>query len=349
MVEHFDRAAKVRNFGCRVTEHLSIGHLAAVVIENEKLRITILAGRGADVVEYLYKPKDLDFAWQTSTGVRGNALPDSPKDDMDSFMDEYPGGWQTIFPNGGPPSTYRGINFGQHAEVAVLPWEYEVLEDSVERSSVKFTVFTKKVPFKVEKVFSINANSGKCEISERIINLSNESHQTMWGTHFTFGPPFLGPDSTIAIAEPAVVVPQIHEGEQPTRRLGTSEKFSWPVGQDITGHAVDFSQLPPFGTPNEMLYVTEMPTGFYRVISPSRQMAAEVTWDNTLFPFLWYWQEYGFSKDAPWFGRHYNIGLEPFSSFPTNGIAKAIENQSALTFAARAEKIQNLTFEVLEI
>jgi hypothetical protein len=36
--------------------------------------------------------------------------------------------------------------------------------------------------------------------------------------------------------------------------------------------------------------------------------------------------------DAPWFGKHYNIGLEPFSSYPSSGIAEAVENGSALLF-----------------
>ncbi len=349
MGEFFDLPAKARNFGCRVTQRSAIGHLETVVIENEKLRISILAGRGADVVEYLYKPRDLDFAWLTTTGVRGNPLSTTPKDDMDSFMVEYPGGWQTIFPNGGPPSEYRGVTFGQHAEVAVLPWEYEILEDSPERASVKFTVFTKKVPFKVEKIFTLNSNSAKCEISERITNLSNESHQTMWGQHFTFGPPFMDSDSTITVAEPAIVIPQNYDGEQPIRRLGTSENFTWPIGKDSSGNEIDFSKLPPFGTANEMLSITQMPRGAYRVTSPNKAMAAEVTWDNELFPYLWYWQEYGYSKEAPWFGLHYNIGLEPFSSYPTDGIARAIENQSALLFKAHEEKVQNMTFEVLEI
>jgi hypothetical protein len=30
------------------------------------------------------------------------------------------------------------------------------------------------------------------------------------------------------------------------------------------------------------------------------------------------WQEYWTSGFYPWYGRHCNIGLEPFSSFPTN-------------------------------
>jgi hypothetical protein len=48
-------------------------------------------------------------------------------------------------------------------------------------------------------------------------------------------------------------------------------------------------------------------------------------------PYLWFWQEFGASRFYPWYGRNYNVGLEPFSSHPTNGIEEAIENGSALS------------------
>ena len=349
MDEFFEKPAKARNFGTRVTTRLRIGHLSAVVIENELVRMTILAGRGADVVEYLYKPTDLDFAWQTSTGVRGNALPLDPKDDIDSFMNEYPGGWQTIFPNGGPPSQSEGISFGQHAEVSVLPWDYEVLEDSAERVSVRFYVLTKKLPFRVEKIFTLITGSTKCEILERVTNLSNEAHKTMWGFHFTFGPPFLSEDSKIRIEEPSQVIAHDYGTLSPVRRVGGAGEFRWPYGKDSKGQPIDFSSLPSRSTPSEMLYVHHLPSGCYRVESASKSMAVEVRWDITLFPYLWYWQEYGYSKEAPWYGNHYNIGLEPFSSFPTSGIAEAINNGTALSFAPNETKTQLLSFELFAL
>jgi hypothetical protein len=349
MAEFFDKPAKARNFAARVTVGLSIGHLSAVVLENELIRMTILAGRGADVIEFLYKPKDLDFAWQTATGVRGNALPSEPSDDVASFMDEYPGGWQTIFPNGGPPSHYAGATFGQHAEVAVLPWEYEVLEDSEARVSVRFFVKTKKIPFLVEKIFTLVSGSAKCEIEEQVTNLSEEQHRAMWGFHFTFGAPFLALDSHISIQEPATVLPHMYGNDGPIRRVGSEEKFAWPFGRGADGELIDFSRLPKPETPGEMLYLQNLSAGWYRIDTPSKAMAVEVSWDKDLFPHLWYWQEYGYSKDAPWFGKHYNIGLEPFSSFPTNGIAEAIENGSALTFAPHEVKRQLLTFEPIAL
>lgn len=347
MVEFFDKPAKARNYGARITSRLSIGHLPAVVMENELIRMTILAGRGADVIEFLYKPKDLDFAWQTATGVRGNPLPAEPQDDMASFMDEYPGGWQTIFPNGGPPSIVDGKTFGQHAEVSVLPWTYQILEDTVEKISVKFSVLTRKLPFRVEKTFTVKAESSKCEIQEEITNLSGNSLATMWGFHFTFGPPFLTEESKIIVEEPATVLPHDYGADSSPRRVGSTQEFAWPMGRDSRGEKVDFSQLPPQKTPGEMLYIHGSPIGRYRVETPSHSMAAEVCWDNTLFPYLWFWQEFGYSKDAPWYGKHYNIGLEPFSSFPTSGLAKAIENGTALSFGPHESKMQAFSFELI--
>ncbi len=349
MAEFFETPVKARNFGARVTTRLTIGRLSAVVLENELIRMTVLAGRGADVVEFLYKPLDLDFAWQTSTGVRGNPLPLVPKDDVNSFMDEYPGGWQTIFPNGGPPSQSEGMTFGQHAEVSILPWNYEVLEDDSDCVRVKFFVLTKKLPFKVEKIFTLRSGSTKCEILERITNLSSEEHKAMWGFHFTFGAPFLSEDSKIRVGEHSSVLPHDYGPDVPVRRVGSSEEFSWPTGKSANGEQIDFSILPPFGTPGEMLYVHNFPSGWYRVETPSRSMAVEVSWDKTIFPYLWYWQEYGYSTEAPWFGKHYNIGLEPFSSFSSGGIAKAIENGTALSFGPSEIKTQSLIFELFTI
>jgi hypothetical protein len=65
-------------------------------------------------------------------------------------------------------------------------------------------------------------------------------------------------------------------------------------------------------------------------------------------PYLWFWQEYEASRAYPWYGKYYNIGLEPFSSFPTNGIADAVENDTALTIGPRETLSFWLKAEVLE-
>jgi hypothetical protein len=65
-------------------------------------------------------------------------------------------------------------------------------------------------------------------------------------------------------------------------------------------------------------------------------------------PYLWFWQEFGASGFYPWYARHYNIGLEPFSSFPTNGLREAVDNGTALSITAREERRFSLRVEVIE-
>ena len=101
-----------RNHSCRIHDNFKIGKLAAVVLENEKLRITVVAGRGADVVEFLHKPDDLDLVWLSVKGLADGEVNYNYQDPLGTFIDEYPGGWQTIFPNGGAASNDQGADFG---------------------------------------------------------------------------------------------------------------------------------------------------------------------------------------------------------------------------------------------
>src|SRR3712207_9124041 len=83
-----------RNWGARVSEYRHKG-LETVFLENEKLRVGVLVGKGTDVFEFNYKPSDTDFVWLTAGGVRNptSYLSTSP-DLLATFMDYYPGGWQ---------------------------------------------------------------------------------------------------------------------------------------------------------------------------------------------------------------------------------------------------------------
>ncbi len=56
-----------RNWGARIRRYDWRG-MPLVVLENETLRVGVLAGKGTDIVELNYKPRDLDFAWISPHG-----------------------------------------------------------------------------------------------------------------------------------------------------------------------------------------------------------------------------------------------------------------------------------------
>ena len=341
--------ARNRNSGCRITVDIYFGDIPAVVLENEFIRMTVLAGRGADVVEFLYKPLDVDLVWLTSNGIPTKKIPEFHPDDVDTFLNGYPGGWQSIFPNGGAPSQVEDIKFGQHAEAALLDWHYVVNLDSEEEVSVDFMVETKKTPFRINKRISLKRYEKKCLVRETIENLSAQPRKTMWGAHFSFGAPLIDSDSTITLPSGGRVIPHSEPISSAGRRLASTEEFNWPIGKSGNGSDIDFSKLPPKKTQSEILYIKDLTQSWYQINSPSKKLAAKVSWDGKLLPYLWFWQEFGAANDYPWYGKHYNIGLEPFSSYPTNGLAEAIANGSALSFNSREKKTSLIEFEVVPL
>ena len=69
---------------------------------------------------------------------------------------------------------------------------------------------------------------------------------------------------------------------------------------------------------------------------------------SSLMPYLWFWQEFGGSTGYPWHGRNYNIGLEPFSSYPSYGLAEAVRNNTALHLESGQERKFWLRMKVFE-
>ena len=341
--------ARNRNTGCRITLNLLIGEIPAVVIENELIRMTILAGRGADVVEFLYKPIDMDFVWLTNKGIPTKKVPDFHPNDVDSFLNGYPGGWQSIFPNGGAPSQVSEISFGQHDEIALLAWDYTIEKDNSDEVSVKFFVETKKTPFRVSKTFSLKKQEKKCIIEENIENLSSDQWKVMWGAHFSFGAPLLDSNATITLPKGGRVIPHPESISPAGRRVGSVQRFDWPIGKSADNKNIDFSKLPKAKTQSEMLYIENLSQPWYQIENSEKKIGAKVSWDLELMPYLWFWQEYGSSSDYPWYGKHYNIGLEPFSSYPTNGLSEAIANGTALNFKSKEKKNSKMEFEVINL
>jgi hypothetical protein len=54
----------IRNSGCRYMEFLWNGY-KCLFLENELIRVEILVDKGTDIVEFLYKPFDIDFMWRS--------------------------------------------------------------------------------------------------------------------------------------------------------------------------------------------------------------------------------------------------------------------------------------------
>ena len=317
-----------RNFGCRITETIYRG-LRTLTLENEIVRVSFLADKGADIFEFLHKPTDTDFLWRSPLGVRNPAtfVPTVPRAEG-AFLDYYEGGWQECMPTGGDEAVYAGTQFGPHGEVCLIPWHYAILEDDPERVQVRFAVRTYRTPFRLEKTVTLERHSGVLAFSERLVNEGAEPVDFVWGHHPAFGPPFL--DESCVIDLPGARVRTVDLGATSRCRVGSD--YTWPHVAGRDGTTIDLTRIPSDqARSHDLAFLTDMPEGWYAITNTRRRVGFGMVWPLDVFPVAWFWQVYCGALQQPWYGRTYNVALEPWST-PYKTIGESIEHGANCTF-----------------
>lgn len=326
-----------RTHGCRISDAWTFRGLKTVILENELLRVVVLADKGADIYELVHKPTDTDFMWRTPWGVR------DPRRFIPStgwpegiWQDVYEGGWQTLAPTGGPPMNYAGAEIGQHSEATTMPWDVQIIDDTPERVSARFWVRTYRTPFFIEKTLSLDAGAAILTVQETVVNEAEEEADCVWGQHIALGPPFLSPDCRLDIAGGGFVVPG--EGDQATRRLKSDQSGRWPIAVGRDGQEVDLRRIPPKSDRvQDYMAFTGLESGWYAVTNPDRKVGFAFVFPKETFRYLWYWQVFGGGSGYPWYRRTYNVGLEPFSSL-ANGMPMPGSSESTAIRMAAGER-----------
>ena len=316
-----------RNDHCRVKEYEYQGY-PLVILENELLLIAVLAGKGADLCEFLYKPSDTEFLLHTPRGVRAPALL-GPSPGRSPFIDYYEGGWQEILPNGGPPCSYGGVEFCQHDEVSTLPWDYRVELNTRDEVRVAFSVRPFRTPFHLERRMVLRSAEARLTIEETLTNEGAETLDFMWGHHPAFGAPFLGPQCHVDL--PAGDLELVtFAGDAGGTRVAPG-RHAWPLAplRDGEGH-VDYSRPDePNSGQEDLGYVVNLPEGWCALTNQATGVGCAMAWSLDTFPYLWVWRQFNRSTGYPWFGQVYTLALEPWSSYPSAGLAAAVENGTA--------------------
>ena len=288
----------MRHFGTRITDRFRLDDLRTVILENELLRATFLVDQGCDLIELLYKPKDTDFLWRSPNGIRRRPFIPTTQTDR-PFFDYYEGGWQELFPHASAPATNAGAELGFHGEVWGLPWEYRICRDEADRVEVCFSVRTVRMPFLLQRSVSLRSGESILRFHEVVVNEGKKELDFMWGHHPAFGPPFL--DRNCILDAPARSV-----------CIGDTKR-AWPV--DSSG--IDHSRMRPAPGRNDVMkYLIDLKEGWVALTQPARNIGIGLAFDADVFPYVWLWQEFGYTQDYPWFGRAYVLGMEPHSSLP---------------------------------
>ena len=299
---------------CIISDDWVYNGMRTIWMENDFIKIGILADRGSDIFEFRYKPLDLDFMLRLSKGIRNPQRDFSQmRNTPNQFEDYYYGGWQEILPNT-PSFNYRGASLGQHGEVSLTPWKYTIIDRSPEQVSVMFWTTPLRVPVKIEKTLTINVDQPTLFIEEKLTNESKTKLDIIWGHHIAFGLPFLYEGANIETNAAKI----ISEPTMPDhRRFKPGIESDWPKCKNISGKDDDASKIPPAKDPSysDLSYLSGFgDEGNYSIINTDKNVGFNVKWDATVFKYLWYWQERYATQDAPWWGDAYAVALEPCTS-----------------------------------
>jgi hypothetical protein len=323
-----------RHWGCRVNDRVTWHGLGALILQNELLQIVVLPDKGAEIVQLLYKPMDIDVIWRGPNALRDplrfvptGATPTTP------FFDHWSGGWFEVVPNGGPPCAYNGAPLGFFGETINVPWECRILEDHPDRVRVGLSVRTYRTPFLLEKVLTLESRMTALFIEERLTNTGAEAMELMWGHHPVVGPPFL--DASCRIDAPPCSVEVFGAEDGPDHRMALHQTAPWPIVADRNGHPLDLRDVPSADARTmDNCYLRDLDEGWIAITNQDAGFGFGLSWDVDVFRSVWLWQALGGGLGYPWYGRTYNVGLEPWTSYPCVGLAEAVKTGSAVRLEA---------------
>jgi len=314
------------------------GH-AMVWLENERLQVSVLPNKGADVYGMVHRPSGVDFLYKTRPGL----VPPSGRPPVDA-IEGYEGGWQELFPNTGDACEYRGVTLPVHGEAALLPWASEVLP--AEEAGVRLWVETRQTPFRLERWMRLCPGRAELDIEEKVSNLGDVAQDFVWGHHIVLGGSFLEEGCRYATTARTIVVPA--DPKEPARaRLAPGHRSAWPLAKARPpAETIDLSRIPGPGVrSHDEVYLTDLAAGRASVHNPRLGLTFGLEWDAAIFGCLVMWQPFGGLDMAPWDGS-YGVGIEPWTM--DGNLKSALASGKALRLAAGASLSTQLKIAITE-
>lgn len=310
---------------CLVYETVLPRGVRAARLENDRLLVTVLVDKGADIYELIDKRTGIDVLWKSPWGLRrpGGGIHTALSSEV-AWIEAYEGGWQEIFPNGGNACQYKGVELNFHGEASAVAWDYEIgqHEDAAE---LRLSVHLARSPFQLERTMRVTPGSAALWIEERVTNTAREPMDYMWGHHPAYGAPFLGEACRIDTNAQTLVADDWHN--PPANPLIPGERISWPLTHHH-GQTVDLRRVPGPGSPRGLMaYLTDFAdsTAWYGITNAELGLGVGLAWPRDQFPHAWLWQEMHASMGYPWYGNVYVMAIEPFTSIPGHGLVAMME------------------------
>jgi hypothetical protein len=284
----------------------------AVSIENEWLRVTVLA-EGGHIAELLDKRSGINPLWtppwpsiEPSTYDRHR----HPEYGADSESQPLSGimGHNLCVDIFGPPSAEEAAaGLTVHGEASVVSHELAAGDSDLSQRA-----HLPQAQLRLVRNIRLDPARAAIQIVEAIENQSATDRAIAWTEHVTLGPPFLECGAT-EFRTPATRS-RVFEGDFGTDGyLQAGADFDWPMAPHVGGGTVDLrvcnaaSASAAFTT---HLMDPRHDDAWFVAWSPASRLAFGYTWRRADFPWLGIWEENHSRTAPPWNGQTLTRGLE---------------------------------------
>jgi galactose mutarotase-like enzyme len=308
-----------------------------IELRTSHLVVHVDADRGADI-RHIGRDEDHNIlfhgAWEAPLPASRSVTWGQPVLD---WLSEYRGDWQELFPNAGDACQVLGTTLPFHGEVSTARWE--VVEQAADGVTLRTPA---RLPLILERTMRLDAERPALRIEERVTNESDLRVPFIWGHHPAF-----------AVTESSVL-------DIPAGRIEASMAFldedgdiepgatgHWPSLPGRDGRAVDLRSPILPRRAHRLIWVPEVAAGWAAIRDPRSGVGAALAWDIETFPHAWLWQEVA-TPGMPWFGRSAITAIEPHMSWPSEGLAAAIERGQARWLGPRESHETWITCSVFQ-
>jgi galactose mutarotase-like enzyme len=270
--------------------------LRALVLENAHLRVTFLPELGGKIWSIVAKQQDREMLWHNPR------IAPRPASYGSTYDNWFCGGWDEVFPND-YPVTIDGEPYPDHGEIWSLPAEWEIVRQSEDEISIRFTHSGVAIPTTFSKVVSLKCDSTDLELTYEIANDGASALNVHWKMH------------------PALPVSSGAKLHLPARTVIVDEDF----GEDeVLGEALPD---PDSGT-SYFQYGTDLSEGRCAVTYPDEKLGFGLAFDSTVLTSVWLFATFG-----GWRALN-TIILEPCTGHFAN-LEQAIAARKVLTLAPK--------------
>jgi hypothetical protein len=308
----------------RVSEETLEGGVRALVLADDRLQVTLLPDRGADIHAVRDLRSGVDVLWKTPWGLRvrgdDDALPGSPE----AWLSTYAGGWQVLIPSGGGQSVHRGVHHPYHGEACSRAWSARTETDVDGGDRVQLRIRLSGSPLLLERTVSLVPGGRQVVVEERVTNEGYRPLDYMWVHHPAFGAPLVAPGARIRTSATTLLADATLDG--PANPLEPGSSYDWPVVETREGRRLDLSIVPDAAPGRQLLgYLSGFDEGSVSIENDALGLACTLCWQLDVFPYAWLWQELGGTAGRPWFGGAYALAVEPATSYPASGLGGVVE------------------------